>query len=98
MPSLCNRCSMKFRCCLNYDGKPCKENRDVEPTNYDALKDCLDGYGDRQLAQLVTDLLKGKDRDFLSNLDTSLSYDDLYNHILDLLHENRVDWLRGNCK
>lgn len=37
--SLCQRCSVYARCSLNYDGKPCRKLRDVEPTNYDRIKD-----------------------------------------------------------
>ena len=37
--SLCGRCSIRFSCCLNYDGAPCRKNRDVEPTNYDRIMD-----------------------------------------------------------
>lgn len=37
--SLCNRCNIRFSCCLNYDGVPCRKNRDVEPTNYDRIMD-----------------------------------------------------------
>ena len=37
--SLCNRCSVYGSCCLNYDGKPCRELRDVEPTNFDLIND-----------------------------------------------------------
>ena len=37
--SLCDRCSSYFSCSLNYDGKPCRKNRDVEPTNFDKIKD-----------------------------------------------------------
>lgn len=37
--SLCNRCSAYSACCLNYDGKPCRMTRDVEPTNFDKIKD-----------------------------------------------------------
>ncbi len=37
--SLCNRCDLSFRCALNYDGIPCRENRSVEPTEYDRIMD-----------------------------------------------------------
>lgn len=35
--TLCDRCDNAFHCLLNYDGKPCRKNRTVEPTNYDLL-------------------------------------------------------------
>ena len=35
--SLCNRCDQYFGCCLNFDGKPCRKLRSVEPTNYDRV-------------------------------------------------------------
>lgn len=37
--SLCQRCSLYFRCSLNYDGVPCRKNRDVEPTVFDKIND-----------------------------------------------------------
>ena len=37
--SLCRRCSLYSGCCLNYDGKPCRKERDVEPTNFDIIND-----------------------------------------------------------
>ena len=37
--SLCQRCSIYGSCYLNYDGKPCRKVRDVEPTNFDLIKD-----------------------------------------------------------
>lgn len=35
--SLCNRCEQYSGCLLNFDGKPCRTLRSVEPTNYDRL-------------------------------------------------------------
>ena len=37
--SLCNRCDNYGVCGLNYDGKPCRKLRTVEPTNYDRIMD-----------------------------------------------------------
>ena len=35
--SLCNRCEHYSGCLLNFDGKPCRKLRSVEPTNYDRI-------------------------------------------------------------
>ena len=35
--SLCNRCDQYSGCGLNFDGKPCRKLRSVEPTNYDRI-------------------------------------------------------------
>ena len=35
--SLCNRCDKHSGCYLNFDGKPCRKLRSVEPTNYDRI-------------------------------------------------------------
>lgn len=37
--SLCNRCDHYSACLLNYDGKPCRELRSVEPTHADMVRD-----------------------------------------------------------
>ena len=37
--SLCQRCSIYSVCSLEYDGKPCRKERDAEPTNFDTIKD-----------------------------------------------------------
>ena len=37
--SLCQRCSSYSSCCLDYDGKCCRNLRDVEPTVYDKIQD-----------------------------------------------------------
>ena len=37
--SLCKRCSIQSTCSLNYDGKPCRKERDVEPTCFDVIMD-----------------------------------------------------------
>lgn len=37
--SLCERCEHGFSCLLNFDGKPCRKLRSVEPTNYDRIKE-----------------------------------------------------------
>ena len=49
--SLCQRCSAYSSCCLNYDGKPCRKERDVEPTNYDLIRD----MDEQQLAAFLSD-------------------------------------------
>lgn len=36
-PTLCDRCDNAPFCLLNFDGKPCRKVRTVEPTNYDLL-------------------------------------------------------------
>lgn len=36
-PTLCDRCNNAPFCLLNFDGKPCRKVRTVEPTNYDLL-------------------------------------------------------------
>ena len=47
--SLCDRCEHCFSCCLNFDGKPCRKLRSVEPTNYDRLME----MGVEQLAAFL---------------------------------------------
>ena len=37
--SLCKRCSIQSACSLNYDGEPCRKERDVEPTCFDVIMD-----------------------------------------------------------
>ena len=49
--SLCNRCSIYGSCYLNYDGKPCRKERDVEPTNFDLIND----MNVKQLATFLSD-------------------------------------------
>ncbi len=40
--TLCDRCDQRMHCLLNYDGKPCRKNRSVEPTNADLLRSLED--------------------------------------------------------
>lgn len=47
--ALCNRCDQYSGCCLNFDGKPCRKLRSVEPTNYDRVME----MGVEQLANLL---------------------------------------------
>lgn len=49
--SLCQRCSTYSSCCLNYDGKACQKERDVEPTNFDKIND----MDEQQLAAFLSD-------------------------------------------
>ena len=40
--TLCDRCKIEASCLLNYDGKLCRKNRTVEPTNADRLRAMTD--------------------------------------------------------
>lgn len=40
--TLCDRCDNAFHCLLNYDGKSCRNNRTVEPTNADRIRAMTD--------------------------------------------------------
>ena len=73
MNSLCEKCHLKYRCALNFDGEPCKENRDVEPTYLDYFKDRTDYCKDAEkLADFLTQFLIDQDINSLVNEDSVL--------------------------
>ena len=37
-----DRCSIQFKCCMDYDGKACRAARDTEPTNADRIRSMTD--------------------------------------------------------
>lgn len=47
--TLCDRCDNALHCLLNFDGKPCRENRTVEPSNADLVRQMTD----EELAQAI---------------------------------------------
>lgn len=49
--TLCDRCEEYARCCLDYDGRNCRRNRTVEPTNADRLR----AMSDEELAEFFED-------------------------------------------
>lgn len=53
--SLCQRCSLYFRCALNYDGVPCRKNRDVEPTVFEKQPHNIEDISPEELAKFLAE-------------------------------------------
>lgn len=94
MNSLCNKCSHQFSCCLNYDGKPCKETRDIEPNNADYFRDLISNMDDNDLSLFIVDCIKRDNGNLFEFIDPNKKYNELVSDVYKLLTKNRKEYIK----